>query len=598
MFKRKTHNSVASIVLGLACLAAPSAAPAAEPVRLSGSITGVVTDSFGVRQMGATVLLLNRQERTYEKVATDERGEFKFLGLFPDVYSIRVTLSTFVPALKRNILVQPGILSMLNVSLNSLFSTIQLVIPPGDNRAFMTDEWKWVLRSAAAARPVLRFKDEPAARLSRRTTRTAMFSETRGILKVSGGDGSPVTGSSGDSDLGTGFALATSLYGNNLLKVSGNVGYGSQTGAPSAAFRTSYSRNVGEAEPQVSVTMRQLFVPGRLGSAITGSETGLPVLRSMSASFDDTASISENLSVQYGFSLDSVTFLDRLNYFSPYARLKYSRGKNSELDFAYTSGNARPELGASSMMELQSDLNALGQFPRVSLLGGRAKVQRGEDLELSYARTVGSRVFQVTGYRESVSNAALTISAPAGLYSGGDILPDLFGSGAIFNAGDYATLGYMLGVTQNVNEHLSATLMYGSLGGLTAENRELVSHSPDELRSMIHAGRRHTATARVAATSPWSGTHLIASYQWTPDRRWASPGHMYSTQSVRPMPGLNLYVRQPIPGFSMLPWRMEATADLRNILAQGYLPLGMMDGQSLVLVQTPRSFRGGLSFIF
>jgi hypothetical protein len=47
----------------------------------------------------------------------------------------------------------------------------------------------------------------------------------------------------------------------------------------------------------------------------------------------------------------------------------------------------------------------------------------------------------------------------------------------------------------------------------------------------------------------------------------------------------------------MLPWRMEATADLRNLLAQGYLPLNVA-GQSLLLVETPRSFRGGLSFIF
>jgi hypothetical protein len=43
---------------------------------------------------------------------------------------------------------------------------------------------------------------------------------------------------------------------------------------------------------------------------------------------------------------------------------------------------------------------------------------------------------------------------------------------------------------------------------------------------------------------------------------------------------------------------MEATADLRNLLAQGYLPLALPNGQQLLLVETPRSFRGGLSFIF
>jgi hypothetical protein len=73
---------------------------------------------------------------------------------------------------------------------------------------------------------------------------------------------------------------------------------------------------------------------------------------------------------------------------------------------------------------------------------------------------------------------------------------------------------------------------------------------------------------------------------------------MYSTRGLRPEPGLNVFIRQPIPMFPSLPWRMEATADLRNLRAQGYLPISLGDGRRLLLLQTPRSFRGGLSFIF
>ncbi len=58
---------------------------------------------------------------------------------------------------------------------------------------------------------------------------------------------------------------------------------------------------------------------------------------------------------------------------------------------------------------------------------------------------------------------------------------------------------------------------------------------------------------------------------------------------------MNVCVRQPIPGFG---GRVEATADIRNILAQGYLPLTTADGQRILLVQNPRSVRGGLSFTF
>ena len=64
------------------------------------------------------------------------------------------------------------------------------------------------------------------------------------------------------------------------------------------------------------------------------------------------------------------------------------------------------------------------------------------------------------------------------------------------------------------------------------------------------------------------------------------------------MPGLNVYIRQPLPVLSMLPWRIEATAELRNLLAEGYLPLKIPGGQQALLVENPRSFRGGLSFTF
>jgi len=586
--------------MGIAYLAVPCVAPAAGPIQLSGVISGVVGDSMGIPQMGAVVLLFNRQDRAYGKVQTDDRGQFRFLGLVPDLYSVKVTLATFVPALKKNILVQPGMRSVLNVNLNTLFSTIQLAYPSVESGSLMSDEWKWVLRTASSTRPVLRLVDGPLAGNRANSARSAMFSDTRGILRVSAGDGPLVTGIGNEADLGTAFALATSLYGDNMLQVSGNVGYGSQTGVPTAAFRTSYSRSLAGGSPEVSVTMRQLFLPGRLGAALTGAESALPILRSMSAAFNDRSQITEDAALQYGFTLDSVSFFDRLNYFSPYARLSYKAGDNGEVDFAYTSGNGRPDLAGtvSQDSDLQRDLGTLGLFPRISLRGARPKIQRGEEYELTYSLKSRSRTYQISAYRESVTNAALSLVAPAGMYGGGDILPDLFSGNSIFDAGDFRSAGYTAAVTQNVGEHLSATLMYGSMGALTAESREIVSNSPDELRSMIRSGRKQAATTRVTAALPWTGTHMIASYQWTDSHRWAMPGHLYSTQAVRPMPGLNVYIRQPIPGFSILPWRMEATADLRNMLAQGYLRLGMAGGQSVLLVETPRSFRGGLSFIF
>ena len=602
MIGRMTRSGAVFLVAGMVCLAAPSFAWGSSVAKISGAIAGQVTDSAGVPQMGAKVFLFNHQERLYDKVLTNERGEFIFLSLFPDVYSVRVTLASFVPALKKDILVQPGMRSMLNVNLSGLFSSIELMYPSAVNSGLMSDDWKWVLRSASATRPVLRFvQPDPLAGAPARAERAAMFSDVRGILQLSGGQGSAAPGAANEADLGTAFALATSIFGNNSLELSGNLAYGAQNGAPSAAFRTGYSLSADGNGPQVSVTMRQLYLPDRQGAGgSTMSEGGLPMLRSLTASFDDRKELSDRVSLQYGGSLDSVSFLDRLNYFSRYARLTYSAGDGAQWVFAYTSGNPRPDLASPAEEDsgLERGLNTLGLFPRLSLLQGQVKVQRGNEYEVAYNRKAGSRVYHLSTYREEVTNAALMMVAPAGFYGGGDILPDQLTGNSVFNAGDYRTWGYTAAVTQNMGADLAATVMYGSMGGLTVNDRELVSNSPDELRSMIRVGRKQTATARLNAAAPWTGTRLMASYQWTPDQRWATAGNLYGTDSFRPMPGLNVLLRQPIRCFASLPLRMEATAELRNLLAQGYLPLNTASGQNILLVQTPRSFRGGIRFIF
>ena len=160
-----THKSIAGLLFaGVVSLAAPGITRAAEPVKLSGAITGRVLDSAGIAQMGATVILFNRQDRQFQKALTDNQGLFKFLGLLPDVYSLKITFASFVPALRKNILVQPGMRSVLNVNLNTLFSSIQFAYPPIDNGSLMSDEWKWVLRSASPTRPVLRFNGDAVAR--------------------------------------------------------------------------------------------------------------------------------------------------------------------------------------------------------------------------------------------------------------------------------------------------------------------------------------------------------------------------------------------------------------------------------------------------
>jgi hypothetical protein len=122
MSKAKTQKTLTSLALGVFCLASMGDSFAASPLKVAGAIGGTVQNSLGVPQLGATVLLYNRQDRPIQRVLTDANGKFQFMGLAPDHYSLKVTLAAFFPAFEKDILVQPGTRSLMAVHLNSFFS--------------------------------------------------------------------------------------------------------------------------------------------------------------------------------------------------------------------------------------------------------------------------------------------------------------------------------------------------------------------------------------------------------------------------------------------------------------------------------------------
>jgi hypothetical protein len=570
------------------------------PLVPSGGLKGVVADLSGQPRMGAVVLLFNRQDKLMRRAVTNAEGGFAFGDLLPDVYSVRVTLASFLPAIKNNIQIQAGKLRLLDVSLSTLFSSIQLLpVTNGDARVLMSDDWKWVLRTSSATRPVLRFLPNLIGDPTQGTQHSA-FSGTRGVVKVSTGDA--IDGNIEAGDLGTAFALATSLYGSNHLKFIGNLGYGVDSGMPSAGFRTAYSRDLGGFDPEFAVTMRQLYIPTRFGStagSFSGvSDSALPPLRMISISSNEHNQISDSLEIVYGFDLDEMSFVQRLHYLSPYARVTWT-GLGGQIDVTYTSGNARPGLDADDRgvdPELNRDLDALSSVPRVGLVSDQVRVQRGDDYEIAYSAKVGSREYRVSGFRQRVSNTALRVSNADGEFSG-DLLPDLYSASSIFDAGTFTSTGYTVSVSQHVGDHVKLTAAYGSSDALAPQANTLSSDTADDLRKLLHPVRRNAVTLRASAVVPKTGTRLGTSYEFT-DYNTINPGQIYSTQPISSAPGLNFSVRQPIPASFGLPWRMEATADLRNILAQGYVPITGADGRQFTIVQTPRCFRGGLSFIF
>lgn len=570
---------------------------AAAPDKLSGSLVGFVSDTAGIPQMGATVLLFNRSERLVNKTLTNDKGAFGFDSLVPDLYSIRVTLASFVPAMKAGIAIQPGARSFLSINLASVLSSIELVYTAPGQGAIMNDDWKWVLRSSMSTRPILRIVPQVDISDPRsKSSTTAVLSRTRGMVRLSASDMGTVSTGASEPDLGTAFALATSLMGKSELQFSGGVGYSPGGGTPSAGFRTSFSRNNATGMgPEVALTMRQMFLPARAGLAFfTGRSGAAPALRTMSVSASDRQKLGDSLELEYGASLEAVSFIEHLNYFSPYARMSYAPSDTSTFLIGFSSG-VPPATGMEwPTDDFQGDLAVLSAFPRVSLRGGTASVQRSENVEIGYRRKSGSRTYAVGVYRERASNLALSALAPAGVY-GADLLPDLFSSsGSIFNIGDFERFGYVVSLTQNLGDNLSASAAYGNREVLAPPMMD--SPGADQLRSSFDRRRSGWVSATLAGTSPWTGTRFVTSYEWT-DYAMLAPMRRDLLQHLSSEPGWNVRLRQPIPSIPGMRGRLEATAELRNLLAQGYVPVSAQ-GKRLLLVPSPRSIRGGLSFIF
>jgi hypothetical protein len=545
--------------------------------------------------MGATVLLYDRYDQLVRRALSNEEGKFVFDNLTPDVYSIRVTLASFVPAIRRNIAVAAGSENLLQINLTGLFSSVDLVSSGPSKGTLMSDDWKWVLRSSQATRPVLRLL--PVSSSASSASSGSIFSDTTGVVKVSASDGESF--STGAEDLGTAFAVATSIYGTSRVQFSGNLGYIGNSTIPAAGFRTTYQRTPdGGSGPQVTLTVRQLALPAH-------GETS-PVLRTASLAMRDRVDLSDDIHLEYGLTTESVTYLHRVSSVSPFARATYDLGRNGSVRFAYSSGTQPTEFavephvsGPESNDVLAQDLAALAALPRVSRRDGELQLQRTQSFEVGYQIVEGSRTFSIGAYNESVSNAAFTLSGANGVVAYSDSLPDLGTNDRIFDAGSYNRTGITVGLKQGIGEHMQASVAAGRTGALTSDplsSGASVGVSGGDLRASIHEVDRPWMSASFAATLPRSGTYVLSSYGWT-DPRVMMPDHLFLAQDVMQSTGWNVRIRQPLPFLPAFAGRLEATAELRNLLAQGYLPLDAA-GRKAVLTNAPRAVRGGLAFIF
>ena len=533
-----------------------------------GAISGYVRDASGAPQMGAVVEIIGSAARSMT-VFTDGAGFYSATDLLPGFYSVKVSAASFLPALREKVGLHPGTSVRLNITLSTLLNAMKVAPLRGPAEE---DDWKWTLRSVAN-RPVLRVLDDPAA--------SAEHQGHDMKASLSFLAGSEAGGYGSGSDMSTGFSVERSIFSVDRVGLSGNVGYGE--GLPAAVLRANYSHLLPDGSgPSMAITMRR-FAP-------SDSYLHNAALQALALSAGDDLTVGDVLELRFGSELQTIQFLGHVNAFRPYGSADLHLSPNLVIGYDYATSlpNSRADKGFDSS---PADLSEAD--PRVSMTNFTTRLEQARHQEVNVSRRMGKNKMQVAVFSDRVTNTALTGMGDVST-AGGFLLPDIYSGTFTYAGNTLDTRGLRVVLERKLASDLTATLDYAN-GGVLELGKASVPLQ--DAQQWMGTQRRHALAAKLSGTVPGSHTRWVASYRWV-NGSALTPVDMFNASPGQSDPFLNIFIRQPIPTLGFLPAHMEALIDVRNLLAQGYVPVMAQDGQTVYLVQSARCVRGGVTISF
>jgi hypothetical protein len=540
--------------------------------------------------MGATVLIegpvlaaANSVQPTIERILTDAHGKFTAEHLMPGWYSLRVTSATRLPALHDGIHVEAGQTAQEKFILSDIFAPLRFQLPPA-HLATWGDDWKWVLRTSASTRPVMRFHQ--VAQTTAKTDKLPMPASQRLIGMMPGSTRREAL--EGDPGLGSVLAYLRPLSADADMLVAGEMtADGSQTSSLATAFR----KNLMNGDPEeLTLVVHQL----NLGEGAPLVNGGGSQVKALAASYSHTRRFSDSVTVTSGIEVDYLNAGSDAMTVHPRVKLEYQQNPSNTFAIRYGTEGAE---SSGTLIERVGDLNA---FPRITLRGDRPRLEKMNHAEASFDRKMGkaSRA-QVAVYRDDFENTAVWgIGAPGVLaWLAGSVLPNAHLNGVTLNAGNYGSSGIRAVYVRSIGNHIETAVVYTSGSALVVKHSESPTGTlHGNLREILSNNRSQSVAGKVSARVPISKTEITTSYQWI-ERGRVTGLDPFGQASLQLEPYLGIQIRQPLPTLAFLPAHIEALADFRNLLAQGYVPTSQ-GGERLILTPSYRSFRGGFSVQF
>src|ERR1700732_5080020 len=203
-----------------------------------GKVAGVVNDTLGVPQMGATVQLVSESAGALSAVdfLTNTQGVFRGEKVTPGLYTVRVTLAGFLPTLEQHVRINAHVTTVVRVELESMFASLDQLRRAPSSATVESEDWKWVLRSASATRPVLQWMDDDSSEIVSNTNLDKQVLRPRAQLEFTGGACRRGSASGVPSAPATTFAYDQKLGRTARLLMAGEMNY--MAAAPGGGIAT------------------------------------------------------------------------------------------------------------------------------------------------------------------------------------------------------------------------------------------------------------------------------------------------------------------------------------------------------------------------
>ena len=561
-----------------------------------GSLAGIVSDDKGVPLMGATVLVMGptafvteAATQTAERMLTDAHGRFTIAHLIPGCYSLKVSSPTRLPEMRNGVRVQAGETVVATFVLTDTFAPIRFQVPTNSVSSW-GDDWKWVLRTSANTRPILRFHEEQQKKqVAAQDKKYTVPSSERfvGILPGS----TPHDPLAEDFGMASVFAYLHPLSADSDVLVAGSL---APFGGDATSLGTALLRNQLKGEPQqIGIFIHQIsLVPGTSAFA-GGVPDGFAQAKGVVATYSETRLLAPKVTVTAGMDINYLSSIDSVFSARPHLSMEYQATPQTMVAAQF--GSALAE-GSSSMMDRLGLMNA---FPQITQRDGHLEMEQLNHTEVAVNHRLGkSARVQAAAYHDGLRNSAVwgLGSTSGGQAFAGNALPNPAGSGIVINGGNYQSTGFRAVYAQTFNSRIEVLGAFSSGSALSARDFVLQGSRPYSQGNLMPE-QTNSLIGKITAEVPGSHTRLSTSYVWVPnDRVTLVDPAAQANFDVQPY--LGVQVRQPIPTPSFLPVRIDAVADFQNLLSQGYVPAGQSGQRPVVLSSGYHYIRGGFSVQF